>query len=114
MRAGGGNVDVDAAGQTTSGSQYSSAATSRPAHHAVYRDEDLYTMADGEDRLAGLVEVADDRLHALVDADVFRAAPAGAINGVVFGGVNFSECLVELIVVAELLGIGLVTLEIVK
>ena len=42
-------------------------------------------MADGEDRLVGLVEMSDDRLHALVDADVFRAAAAGDIDRVVAG-----------------------------
>ena len=55
-----------------------------------------------------------DRLHALVDADVFRAAPAGDVDGVVVGRLHLREALLQREIVAGLLGVGLVALEIVQ
>ena len=73
-------------------------------------------MADGEDRLLGLVEVADHGLHALVGADVFRTAPARAIDGIVLIQLLFrlGEGLVDVREMAEPLDIGLVALEIMQ
>jgi hypothetical protein len=51
--------------------------------HALDRHQHLHAMADGEDGFARIVEVLDDSLHLLVDADVFGTAPACDIDGVV-------------------------------
>ena len=79
----GGNIDVDAAGQRHFRLAILKRGDLAAAHDAVDRDQDLHAMADGEDRLAGFVEVPDDRLHALVDTNIFRAAAAGAVHGVI-------------------------------
>src|SRR5262249_24643368 len=52
--------------------------------------------------------------NALVDADIFRPPPAGTVDRVIFFRLQLSKTLVDVIVVAELLGIGLMTLEIVQ
>ena len=70
-------------------------------------------MADGEDRLVVLVEVADKGLHARVDADVFRTAAAGAVDGVILFRPDLGERLVDDVVVAEFFGVGLVAFKVV-
>ena len=72
------HVDIDAADQRSPPARNIPAPRPRlPRIDSVDRHQHLHAVADGEDRLVRLVEVPDDRLHALVDADVFRAAPAG-------------------------------------
>ena len=71
-------------------------------------------MADREDRLVVLMEVAKDLLHPLVDADIFRASSAGDIDGVIVGRIDLREGLGHMVVVADLLGIGLVPFEVVQ
>lgn len=71
-------------------------------------------MADREDGLAGLVEVTNHVLDALVGADIFWAAPTGTIDRVIFLDAHFRECLVDVGVLAQLLGVGLVAFEIVQ
>jgi hypothetical protein len=58
--------------------------------------------------------VVDDLLHALVDANIFRAASAGDVDGVVVGRVDLGERLGDVMKVAGLLGVGLVALEVVE
>ena len=67
------DVDIDAAGEPHLGLAIVQRRHPLARDHAVDRDQDLHAVADGEDRLVGLVEVPDDPLHARVDADVFRA-----------------------------------------
>ena len=109
-----GEIHIGAASQghfRLAGAQGSDALA---AHHAIDSDQDLDTVADGEDRLSGLVEMPDQRLHPLVDADIFRPAAAGTVDGVVFGKVHFGEGLVDVGEVAVAFDIGLVPFEIVQ
>ena len=72
-------------------------------------------MADCEDRLPGLVEVPDYVLDALVDPNVFRAAPSSDVDRVVLSlGSDLGESLVERIKVAGFLRVGLIALEIMQ
>ena len=60
------------------------------------------------------MEVADDLDHPGIDPDIFRAAPAGDVDGVVVVLADVLEALVEAEEMAELLGVGLVALEIMQ
>ncbi len=79
-----------------------------------HRHQNLHAVADGEDRLVGLVEMPEDLLHPLVDADVFRSASAGDVDGVIIGRIDLGEGLGHVVIVTGLLGIGLVALEVVQ
>ncbi len=102
-RAIGSDVDIDAAGQRDFRLAILESSDLAATNHAIHRDQDLHAVADGEDRLAGLVEVADERLHALVDADVFRSAATGTVDGVIVGRVDLRKGLVEDLIMTELL-----------
>src|SRR6185437_8288481 len=67
-----------------------------------------------ENWLPGLVEVAHNILDALVDPNVFRAAPARDIDRVVFLWLDLGEGLVEPVKVPGLLRIGLIALKIMQ
>ena len=71
-------------------------------------------MANSEDRLPGLVEVADDVLNALVDADLFRHAAAGDVDRIVFFRLHRGEAFIQLIEMAGLFRVSLIALEIVQ
>src|SRR5262245_16739362 len=83
-------------------------------HHTVNRDQYLHAMADGEDRLLALVKMADDRLNARVDPDIFWTTTAGDVDGIVIGRLRFAERLVERVEMSVFFGISLVAFEIVQ
>ena len=114
IRAGRRDVDIDAADRRDLGLAIFERGDFLAADRLRNRDQHLDAVADGEDRLVGLVEVPDHRLHALVDADIFGAAAAGDIDRVVVGGLGLREGPGQNVIVAELLGVGLVALEIVQ
>ena len=95
MGAGRRHVDIDAAGERHFRLAILERATSLPRIVRRHRHQHLDAVADGEDRLVGLMEVADHRLHALVDADVFGAAAAGDVDGVIVGRIDLGEVLVS-------------------
>ena len=111
---GGLDVDIDAADGRHFGLARTETGDLLALQHAGYRHQDLHAMADREDRLAGLMEMADHVLHALVGADIFRAPAAGCIDRVIFLDSYFREGLVDVGIVAELFRIGLVAFEIVQ
>ena len=61
-----------------------------------------------------LVEVPDHILHPGVGPDIFRAAPARAIERIVFGRDDLGEGLVYVCFVSGLLRIGLMTFEVMQ
>jgi hypothetical protein len=65
-------------------------------------------VADSEDRLVVLVKVPNHILNALVGPDMLGTPGAGRIDRVVLIRIDFSERFVELEIVPELFGIGLV------
>src|SRR5579863_3693467 len=112
--AGGLDVDIDSARKTHFRFAILQRRNAPPFHRAVHGDQHLDAMADRENWLPGLVEVAHNILHALVDPNVFRAAPARDIDRVVFLWLDLGESLVEPVKVPGLLRIGLIALKIMQ
>src|SRR5262249_49750117 len=107
------HVDIDAAGET-----HLRLAVVQRRHLATVDDlgrrQHLDAVADAEDRLAGRVEVPDDLEHTRIDANIFRTAAAGDVDGVIVGLAHLLERLVQLEEMAQLLRVGLVAFEIVQ
>lgn len=75
--------------------------------------QQLGAMADGGDRLSGLVESAHDLQHLFVQAQVFRRASARDHQAVVGIGLDAVEVIVQGEIVAALFAVGLRALEVV-
>jgi hypothetical protein len=68
----------------------------------------------GSDWLVGTVEVTNDLKYARIEAEILGCAASGDDEAVVVLGANVIEGGVESEVVARLLGVGLVTFEVVN
>src|SRR5262245_15655274 len=71
-------------------------------------------MTYGEDRLLRFVKIANEPLDPLVGANIFRSAAAGAVDGVILFRIYLREALIDHKIMPELLGVGLVSLEVMQ
>lgn len=109
-----GDVDVDATGEADFGFAIFQRCDLTAFEVAWDVDEDLDAVADGENGFVGGDEFLEDFDDAFVDPDIFRAATASNVDGVVVVGVDVGEGFVDLEQVTGFFGVGQVTFKVVE